>query len=242
MDARLIPLARVRVAVSALIFASVLSLVLLVARAFLIQHVELKFYVWNLFLAWLPLLFALRVYRLATARPVRGWTLLLSAVLWFLFFPNAPYLVTDFLHLRFRPHLPPWFDIVLMMSFAWIGLLLGYFSLMLMQETVRMRRGAAWGWIFAVLMLGLGSFGIYLGRIARWNSWDALIRPHVLVEDLIVRSDPKGHPEMFAFLLTFFCFSLLSYATFYALAHLHHHGPAPTLPPRDPTPPEPERI
>jgi uncharacterized membrane protein len=237
MDARLIPLDRVRAAVRALIFASVLSLVLLVARAFLIQHVELKFYIWNLFLAWLPLLFALRVYRLATSNPVRGWTLLLSAVLWFLFFPNAPYLVTDFLHLRFRPSIPPWFDIVLMMSFAWIGLLLGYLSLMLMQEIVRLRRGAVWGWIFAVLMLALGSFGIYLGRIARWNSWDALLRPHVLVEDLLVRTDVKANPEMLAFLLTFLCFSLLSYPTLYALAHLHHHSPAPT----DPTPqPQPE--
>ena len=225
MDGRLILDHRVRVAVVALIFASALSLAMLAGRTFFIGRVELGFYVWNLVLAWLPLLFALRVYRLAGRRPARWWPLALAAGLWFFFFPNAPYLVTDFLHLKLRPPVPEWFDIVMMMSFAWTGLLLGYLSLQLMQETVRLRKGTRWGWVFAVAMLALGSLGIYIGRFARWNSWDVIVRPHGLAGDIFHRADLKSNPEMLAFVLTFLCFSLLSYATLHALTHLHHHPP-----------------
>jgi uncharacterized membrane protein len=225
MGGHLIPDRRVREAVRALVFASFLSLMMLVGRAIVVERIELKFYVWNLTLAWLPLLFALGVYRLAGAKPARWWLLALYAVLWFLFFPNAPYIVTDFLHLKVE-HLraPQWFDIVMMMSFAWIGLFLGYLSLMLMQEIVRARKGAGWGWFFAVVMLALGSVGIYLGRFARWNSWDVLVRPHRLADDAVNRLYIHSNPEMFRFLLTFFCFSILSYTTLHALAHLHREA------------------
>jgi uncharacterized membrane protein len=227
MSDRLIPDHRVRTAVVALAFASGLSLAMLLGRAVFARSLELKFYVWNLILAWVPLLSALCAYRLAGRRPVRWWLLALCAGLWFFFFPNAPYIVTDFLHLKGRPPVPPWFDIVMMMSFAWTGLLLGYLSLLLMQETVRIRCGAVLGWTFAVAMLALSSFGIYLGRFARWNSWDVIARPHGLAGDVYHRFDLKSNPEMFAFLLTFLCFSLLSYATLHALACLHHPAPPP---------------
>lgn len=234
MSDRLIQGRRVHAAIIALVFASGLSLAMLIARAIFVGKVQLGFYVWNLVLAWLPLVFALRVYQIARTRPARWWPLALSAALWFFFFPNAPYLVTDFLHLKLRPPVPEWFDIVMMMSFAWTGLLLGYFSLLLMQESVRYRKGSGAGWSFACVMLALGSFGIYLGRFARWNSWDVIFRPYGLAGDVFHRTDFKSNPEMFAFLLTFLCFSLLSYATLYAFAHLHHHHPHPAPEPVTP--------
>jgi uncharacterized membrane protein len=220
MPRHLIPDHRVRAAVVALVFASALCLAMLVGRAVMVRHVQLTFYIWNLFLAWLPLLFGLRVYRLAGTSPARWWPLAICAVLWFLFFPNAPYIVTDFLHLKPHPLAPVWFDIVMMMSFAWTGLLLGYLSLLLMQEIVRARKGPQWGWCFALTMLALSSFGIYLGRFKRWNSWDVLVRPHGLAGDVLSRFDIRSNPEMTYFLLTFLCFSLLSYTTLYTLTHL----------------------
>jgi len=232
MDGRLIPDHRVRVAVRALILASVLSLIMLAGRIVFSHRLSMGFYVWNLILAWLPLIFALRVYQLIGERPARRWPLSVCAILWFLFFPNAPYMVTDFLHLFGRQPVPQWFDIVMMMSFAWTGLLLGYLSLMLMQETVRARHGSRWGWAFAITMLMLGTLGIYLGRFARWNSWDVLLRPNGLLGQVNHHPALKPNPEMAAFMVTFLCFSLLSYATLYSLTHLRHHEPSPpTLPP-----------
>lgn len=218
---RLIADARVRQAVFALLFASAICALMLGARKIYAGRTFLDGLLWNLFLAWLPLLFALRFSGLA-GRPRPPWLWLgLYAVSWFLFFPNAPYIVTDLMHLRARSPVPLWFDVVMLMAFAWTGLLLGYFSLFLMQEVVRRRQGTVWSWCGALGMLALGSFGIYLGRFARWNSWDVLARPLGLADDLISRIDVSGHPRMTAFCATFFAFSVLSYATLHALMHLH---------------------
>ena len=230
MSGRLIPDGRVRLCVIALVFASILSLAMLTGRVVYTRKPFMGFYVWNLILAWLPLIFAVRVYQADLARPARWWPLAVGSILWFLFFPNAPYIVTDFLHLFGAHHkgvlpVPTWFDIVMMMSFAWTGLCLGYLSLFLMQEIVRVRRGRNWSWFFAVSMLALGSFGIYLGRFQRWNSWDVIAKPMVLVDDMNEMMSFKNGPEMTVFLATFFAFSLLSYATLYALTHLHESAP-----------------
>jgi len=226
MQHRLIPDGRVRLAVGALVFASGLSLSMLAVRTYFAERAQLIFYVWNLFLAWLPLLFALRFYRLDSTHPPRWRSLALWAGSWFLFFPNAPYIVTDLLHFDIRPPIPVWFDLIMMVSFAWTGLLLGYLSLFLMQEVVRRRRGAAWSWSFVAVMLMLASFGIYLGRFERWNSWDVLTRPFGLAADVIARMNFLRYPQMSAFCVTFFAFSLLSYATIYTLTHLHQPAPA----------------
>jgi uncharacterized membrane protein len=227
MNQRLIPDDRVRTALWTLLFSSGLSLALLAGRAIFAGHLQLSFYVWNLILAWLPLVFALRVYQIESGAVFRWWPFALWAGLWFFFFPNAPYIVTDFLHLKSRPPVPKWFDLVMMMAFAWLGLLLGYFSLFLMQEVVRRRVNAAWSWGFATGMLALGSFGIYLGRFERWNSWDVIARPLGLAGDVVKGFDFQGNPQLFAFLLTFFVFSIITYAPLYALTHLREAAPAP---------------
>ena len=223
MDDRLIPGPRQRATLLALIFASGICLAMLASRALFAQRWELGFYPWNLVLAWIPLLLAGRIYRLRADRSPRFGLLGACAVLWFFFFPNAPYIVTDLIHLKTRAPVPKWFDLVLMVSFAWTGLCLGYLSLYLMQEVVRSRLGRRWSWRFVVAMLALSSFGIYLGRFERWNSWDVLARPLGLASDVVQRVSFAGNPELFAFSATFFAFSLLTYATLFALTHLHGH-------------------
>ena len=225
MDDRLIPGHRQRAALLALVFASGICLAMLASRTLFAQRWELGFYPWNLVLAWIPFLLARRIYGLRARRSPRYWLLGVCAGLWFFFFPNAPYIVTDLLHLKTRTPVPKWFDLVLMVSFAWTGLCLGYLSLYLMQEVVRSRLGRRWSWRFVVAMLALSSFGIYLGRFERWNSWDVLARPLGLASDVVQRVSFAGNAEMFAFSATFFAFSLLTYATLFALTHLHGHPP-----------------
>src|SRR6185437_5641601 len=92
------------------------------------------FLVWNLFLAWLPLMFALSVYNRHQRGERSGWRLCGLASLWLLFFPNAPYIFTDLVHLttRFRTHF--WVDLRLVLLVAFTGFLLGFVSLYLMQS------------------------------------------------------------------------------------------------------------
>jgi uncharacterized membrane protein len=134
------------------------------------------FLVFNLFLACMPLFLstALRVANhWELPRPIQ--LALLS--LWLLFLPNAPYILTDILHLTRASHAPAWYDLALLLSCAGTGLLVGYLSLIDVQTIVARRLGQTWSWIFALVSLVLSGFAIYLGRFLRWNSWDILIDP-----------------------------------------------------------------
>jgi uncharacterized membrane protein len=221
MKERLIPGSQARAALCALLLASALCLAMLVARMFYTQQISFAWIVWNLFLAWVPLLTAMPLYVLRSRgarRPILGGVL---AVLWFLFFPNAPYIVTDLVHLHERPPVPFWFDMLMIQAFALTGLFLGYLSLYLMQEVVRSRAGRWPSWTFVIGMLGLGSFGIYLGRFLRWNSWDALLSPVGTLSDAARMFLPVPSPKLLGFSATFFAFSLVCYLIVYSFTHLH---------------------
>jgi uncharacterized membrane protein len=190
-------------AIVALLAASALCVATVEIRTHETGDSYYRFLVWNLILAWVPLGFAVAAYSRARRRvDALTWVLL---VLWLLFFPNAPYLATDFVHLQHDPLSPYWYDAVTIAAFAWLGVLLGFASLYLMQTVVRQWRGVVAGWIFAVFAIGLGSLGIYLGRVLRLNSWDALEHPSVLPRILHTAArDPFAYQEAIAvtFLLT----------------------------------------
>ena len=137
---------------------------------------------WNLFLASVPLLWS---SAFASAMR-RGRGLLAGACffLWLLFFPNAPYLLTDLLHLAPRPFVPLWFLLAMLLSCAGTGALLGYLSLMRVHCAVEEKWGQATGWVVVAASLLLCGFGIYLGRFLRWNSWDAFTKPVQLLRSV----------------------------------------------------------
>jgi len=223
IQSRLIHSRRTLLALLALLFATAVCVALLLARAIYAKQLLYQFLPGNLILAWIPLIFALAVYSLR-ARGSRHWLLLgACAFVWFVFYPNAPYLITDLIHLKTRAPVPHWFDIILFMSFAWTGLLLGYLSLYLMQEVVRNWLGRAWAWQFAIGMLALGALGVFLGRFWRWNSWEVATHPFGLASDALRRLSGMALGEAAAFAATFFAFSALIYATLYTITHLHGH-------------------
>jgi uncharacterized membrane protein len=175
--------------------------------------------IWNLFLAWIPFALAVAVYdQWRRGRRASGSLFALGA-LWLLFFPNAPYIVTDFVHLERTTDAPYWYDAVTVAAFAWTGVLLGFASLFLVQTVVRQWRGVVAGWAFAGVALALGSLGIYLGRFLRLNSWDALEHPSVLPRILhAVARDPFQYTEaigvtvLFTLALGFAYFLMYSFA------------------------------
>jgi uncharacterized membrane protein len=198
--------------------ASLFCIALVVVRNVHTGNVNFRYLIWNLFLAWIP--FALAVFVYDRWRRRRGGALLVTlAALWLLFFPNAPYIATDFVHLRHDPLSPYWYDAVTIAAFAWMGVMLGFASLYLMQTVVRQWLGVAAGWIFAFVAIALGSLGIYLGRFLRLNSWDALEHPSVLPRILhAVARDPFAYQEaigvtvLFTVVLSFAYFLLYNFA------------------------------
>lgn len=217
---------RVRLALlGCLLACGAFPVAMLVARSTVSQQISYGFIVWNLFLAGLPVMLALVVDTAwRHGRRVLGavfW------VAWLLMFPNSPYLVTDLVHLRERPPTPLWFDALILASAAIAGLLAGFVSLHLVQAAVARRLGAAWGWVMAVSVLGLSGFGVYVGRFARFNSWDVLTRPRTLLYDIGSTVTVEDTPRAVVVTALLSSFLIVSYVTIEMLTRLDRPAPQP---------------
>ncbi|MFD0670572.1 DUF1361 domain-containing protein [Cohnella sp. GCM10027633] len=202
---------------------SVLCALLISFRETQVDYPNYRFLIWNLFLAWLPL--ACSMAALVWARVASGAALavgvIVFAVAWLLLFPNAPYLMTDFIHLIFTSRfdrsevdgLLLWYDLVLYFLFTWCGLLLGYVSMNQIHAIVRHYWTSATGWAFVFASAMLSGFGVYLGRIVRLNSWDVL-HPGRIVRDVV----DAIHFRSFAFSVLFGMLILIVYVSLYAIA------------------------
>jgi len=265
--------------VAALTFASGVSVALVVARVAWTGRIHYAFLIWNLFLAWLPLVFALlaherfrggRISRRperepSSARSIQGeartiklrsrslsnstceptarapffstvsnlwrqcreafagrdWRFFGFVAAWLLFFPNAPYIFTDLIHLTTRYYGHFWVDLVLVLSCALTGLVLGFLSLYLMHCMALKMFGWFLSWVFIAVVAGLSSFGIYLGRFLRFNSWDIIFKPIALYHGIgSWVADPLQSSRTAVFPVLFATFLFISYVMLYALTHL----------------------
>jgi uncharacterized membrane protein len=212
----------------ALTFSSAVSVALVAARIVWTGKLYYSFLIWNLFLAWLPMLFALLACEKYQRSSGRDWQFLGLAGAWLLFFPNAPYIFTDLIHLTTRFYSHFWVDLTLILLCALTGLVLGFVSLYLMQSVVERMLGRLASWLFIAAVAALSGFGIYLGRFMRFNSWDILFRPIQLYRRIgNWATDPSAHANSLAFPILFAAFLFIAYLMLYALTHLQPAGPLP---------------
>lgn len=202
---------------------SAVSVGLVLGRFAYVADLRFRFsgLVWNLALAWIPMVLTWAIWRLGAARWAAGSVVFAG---WLLFFPNTFYIITDMIHdHKFGTDgVYRWYDIFMTACFAVSGMLLGSFSLFVLHDLVRERRGRLAGWVFAVVVLAVSAYGTYLGRVLRLNSWDALLRPRGIIETI---SNASGSgAEVVLFTGTFFLFSALAYWAIVAATNLH--GPA----------------
>jgi uncharacterized membrane protein len=203
---------------AALVLASLGCCALVAVRFSYTGVPHFGYLVWNLALAWIPFVLAILLYdsRRRETGPVGVAAL---AGLWLIFLPNAPYIVTDFVHLGRDPLAPLWFDGITIASFAGVGLLLGLGSVCLVHSVVRRAVGTRLAWCVAGGALALSSIGIYLGRFLRLNSWDALTRPHELVSLTTRRlADPFGNPRLLFLVLAMTLLLNAAYLVVYTFA------------------------
>ncbi|MBA4850950.1 DUF1361 domain-containing protein [Emticicia sp. BO119] len=158
-----------------LISLSALCSIFIIARIILKDDMKYSFLLYNLFLAWIPLLLAQVAYKALKQNFLPATYGILF--LWLLFFPNAPYIITDLLHLKGYSQNILWFDSLLIFTFAITGLLIGLSSLSIVHQVLEVMLGKIQSWSVVVGSLILLGFGIYLGRYCRLNSWDLLREP-----------------------------------------------------------------
>jgi uncharacterized membrane protein len=171
--------------------------------------------VWNLCLAWIPYVISVIASFVYRSNPNHWGTILILFFFWLVFFPNAPYMVTDFYHLEPRPPVPLWFDISLIAIFAITGCFLAIASLRLMHIIIEGYLGKFIGWVFALFALGLGSLGVYLGRFSRFNSWDIFLEPKSVAKEVIYNIlNPVDNLGFVGFTLMFTSILLVFYLMF----------------------------
>jgi len=207
-------------ALSILALASLTACGLWAVRVLLREGLHHAFLPWNLFLAWLPMLFALATVYLGHRHGWRSWRPWFAAVNWLIFFPNAPYLFTDLIHLQPAGGHRFWMDLLMILLFAWPGFLVGCLSLKTLHAPVAARFGIAAGWFFVASACGLAGIGVYIGRFLRWNSWDILVNPLALSFDLLgFIGHPPTHPA-YRFSVLFGLLLFIGYTTLYTSAKL----------------------
>jgi uncharacterized membrane protein len=210
----------------ALVFASAASVALVVGRIAWTGKFGYSSLLWNLFLAWLPLIFALLACDEFKPGSRRNWRFLGFTAAWLLFFPNAPYIFTDLIHLTHGLYGRFWVDLMLILLCALTGLVLGFLSLFLMQAVVARMLGRLASWLFIAGVAALSGFGIYLGRFLRFNSWDVVFKPMALCRGIGGWvADPLAHPGSFVFPALFAVFLFIAYLMLYALTHLQPAQP-----------------
>ncbi len=145
---------------------------------------------WNLFLAFIPWAIStiIIIYNLRSKKRL----LVILILSWVVFFPNSPYILTDLFHLTQRGGAPLWFDLVLILSFAWTGLLFGISSLMDIEQVLQNYMSKSKTMIATIVFLFVSGYGIYVGRYLRWNSWDLIVSPFAVPHDIL---SSIVHPE-----------------------------------------------
>ena len=176
--------------------------------------------IWNLFLAWIPFMLAYFAHAVSWRRATLYLIIPIIAFLWLIFFPNAPYMLTDLQDLaRKATDAPLWYDVIIVVWSSWTGMLLGVISLYLMQDIIIRSFGRVAGWIFVFVISGLSSFGIYIGRFVRLNSWDILQNPAETAQEILgIVIDPSRRLAAFTFLYTFFF--LFVFLLLYSFSHM----------------------
>jgi uncharacterized membrane protein len=189
------------------------------------RHIGL---VWNLFLAWIPFMLAYFAHAVSWRRATLYLVMPLVAFLWLIFFPNAPYMLTDLQDLARRAtDAPLWYDVIIVGWSSWTGMLLGVISLYLMQDIIARTFSRSAGWIFVFVISSLSSFAIYLGRFVRLNSWDILQDPAETAQEVLgIIVDPSMRLAAFMLLYTFFF--LFIFLLLYSFSHMLRERDVPS--------------
>ncbi|MEP7277909.1 MAG: DUF1361 domain-containing protein [Bacteroidota bacterium] len=191
---------------------------LLLARTVYTGRPGFAFLVWNLFLAFLPwfLSYSLQAQPTWTTNK---WKFAIAVAAWLLFIPNSFYMLTDLFHLYDSVSMPRWYDLLLILSFAWSALLMGILSVRHIEKIIQNRWACRTDVFFVYPVMLLNAVGIYIGRYLRFNSWDVVSNPFQLATDMgHLVYHPQQYRDAWAMILCFSFFLTILYQTFRKLA------------------------
>ena len=167
-----------------LLASSAFSCLLLLGRMTVTGSLEYFFLPWNLFLAFVP--YCITWWMTRNVNIIENkMNFFIAVAAWLLFVPNSFYIITDLVHFTDIRTAPKWFDLLLIFSFAWNGILFGIISLRRVEALITLLRGKQFSVIIVFIVMWLCAFGIYLGRFLRYNSWDIISDPISLAGEIV---------------------------------------------------------
>ncbi len=196
-----------------LILSVIFSCLLLIARVAETAQFTYMFLLWNLFLAFVP--YAISNWLSMHIQVIESkWKLAATLLVWLLFIPNSFYIVTDLFHLEHFNAAPKWFDLLLVFSFAWNGMLMGIISIRRIHLVLGLVTGRVFSELAVFLFMWFNAFGIYLGRYSRYNSWDIITRPFSLFGEMVdIIFHPLHNKTEWGMITTYAVFMTLLYLT-----------------------------
>ncbi len=167
-----------------LMASSCFSCLLLFGRMIITRSPEYIFLPWNLFLAFISYWITSWIMKRSAIVKSRI-KLVIALALWLLFIPNSFYIITDLFHLTHIDSAPKWFDLLLIFSFAWNGIVCGIISIRRVEIMLTsLQRGQSFSFVLIFSVMWLSAFGIYIGRYLRFNSWDIISDPFSLTSEI----------------------------------------------------------
>ena len=192
-----------------------LALVLNIVRIYLFDTTSFVYMFWNIFLAFIPFIISSILLIHTNKNNFFRPFFIIGFILWFIFLPNAPYVVTDLIHLGRIRAVPVMFDAFLLFSSAAVSLLVGMYSLFDMEKIFLLKFSKKTTNIFIFFIILFSSFGIYLGRFLRFNSWDLFTSHSFLLSSIWnIFADPVANVNAYAYTFLFFIFIYISYISF----------------------------
>ena len=192
-----------------------LAIVLNILRIILFKNTTFVYMFWNIFLAFIPFFISSILLLNTKEEKITKPFFIGGFILWLLFLPNAPYVITDFIHLGRIHGVPVMYDIFVLFSSAWASLLFGLYSLEHIEKILLLKFSAKKTNIIIPVAILLSSFGIYLGRFLRFNSWDFFISHNSLISNTWkIFTAPNSNINAYTYTILFFVFTYISYASF----------------------------
>jgi uncharacterized membrane protein len=194
-----------------IIILLILAVLLNLGRISIFHSTYFIYLLWNIFLAILPFVISYillwSVYKQKLTKPF----FIITGIFWLLLIPNAPYIVTDLIHMGRGRGIPLLYDTFLIFSSAWVGLLLGMHSIFHIEKIIKIYYGKRIASIKIPIIIGLISIGVYIGRYLRFNSWDIFVDHSFFGDTISNLSQPVHLNEAIIFILSCFVFLYLSY-------------------------------
>ncbi|NEP58279.1 MAG: DUF1361 domain-containing protein [Symploca sp. SIO2G7] len=186
--------------------------------------------IWNLFLAFIPLALSFWLFRTNTrSRSIIWWV---GLIIFILFLPNAPYLLTDIKHLigAIRSNYSIWVITLVLIPQHLTVILLGFQAYVICVMNLGyylQQQGASKFILWAELMThALCAIGVYLGRFQRFNSWDLVTQPNDLAMSVI--NDLTAKRPLLVMIVTFMVITVLYWVikqvTLGVILRMRHRG------------------